>query len=892
VDSYRPESDRDPQETQEWVESLEAVVEHEGRARAQYLLGKVLETARRERAEPVLPFTTDYVNTVPVEEEPPFPGDEALEERVRAIIRWNAAVMVHRANHHSDGIGGHISTYASSAVLYDIGFNHFFHGKDAPGRGDQIFYQGHAVPGIYARSFLEGRLDKDKLEHFRSEADRGKGLSSYPHPRLMPDYWEFPTVSMGLGPIGSIYQARYNRYLQARGFKDTSQQRVFCFVGDGESEEPETLGALSIASREKLDNLIWVVNCNLQRLDGPVRGNGKIIQDLEGVLRGSGWHVIKVIWSEDWDGVLARDKQGVLRDNLNAVVDGQWQRFSTASGETVRKEFFAKDPRMLETVAHLTDEQIGKLRRGGHSQRKVYAAFNRAHQLMGQGKPIAILAHTVKGWQLGGGFEGSNVTHSRKKFETRELTAFRDVLGVPIEDKDLADPPYYHPGENSLEVKYLKERRRELGGSLPERRVQVDVPIELAAPELYNEFYKGMEKGEASTTMVFGRLLSVLIRDKKLGKRVVPIVPDEARTFGMEGLFSQVGIYAAQGQLYEPIDKGKLIYYRETKDGQVLEEGITEAGSMASFIAAATSYATHGQPMIPFYIFYSMFGFQRTGDQMWAAGDQMARGFLLGATAGRTTLNGEGLQHEDGHSLLHAMTVPCCRAYDISFGFELAAIVEDGLKRMLSQNENIYYYITLQNENYRQPPMPEGAKEGVLKGMYRFRPAAEKKDKHVQLFGSGSIMLQVLRAQEILTERFGVSADVWGVTSYQQLRTDALACERWNRLHPDAEARTPYISQVLSNVPGPFIAASDYIKSLPEAIARWIPGRYVPLGTDGFGMSDSREALRRHFEVDAENIVIGALDGLRQEGKFSAKELAQAIRDLGVDASKMDPLSL
>ncbi len=892
MDSYTPESDRDPQETQEWVESLDAVVEQEGKARAQYLLGKVLERARRVRAEPEQALTTDYVNTIPVEEEPAFPGDEELEERIRGIIRWNAAVMVHRANYHSDGIGGHISTYASSAVLYDVGFHHFFRGKDAPGRGDQIYYQGHAVPGIYSRSFLEGRLSRDQLERFRSEAERGRSLSSYPHPRLMPNYWEFPTVSMGLGPIGSIYQARFNRYLQARGFKDTSQQRVFCFVGDGESDEPETLGALQIAARERLDNLVWVVNCNLQRLDGPVRGNGKIIQDLEGIFRGAGWHVIKVIWGEEWDGVFSRDVHGAVRDHLNVVVDGQWQRFSTASGETVRKEFFAKDPRMLEAISHLSDDQIGKLRRGGHSQRKVYAAYHRAQQLAGQGRPVVILAHTVKGWLLGGGFEGSNVTHSRKKFESAELAKFRDIVGVPVEDKDLADPPYYHPGENSLEVKYLKERRRELGGPLPERRVQVDVPLEFPGSELYAEFYKGMEKGEASTTMVFSRLISVLIRDKKIGKRVVPIVPDEARTFGMEGLFSQVGIYAVQGQLYEPIDKGKLIYYRETKDGQVLEEGITEAGSMASFISAATSYSSHGQPMIPFYIFYSMFGFQRTGDQLWAAGDQMARGFVLGATAGRTTLNGEGLQHEDGHSLLHAMTVPCCQAYDITFGFELAAIIEDGMKRMYADGENIYYYITLQNENYRMPPMPEGAKDGVLKGIYRFKPTAKRQKKHVQLFGSGSIMQQVLRAQEILAERYGVSADVWGVTSYQRLRSEALACERWNRLHPDADPQVSYIETTLKGVEGPFIAASDYMKTLPESIARWIPGRFVPLGTDGFGMSDSREALRRHFEVDAENIVIGALDALRHEGQFTAAEVAQAIRDLGVDAAKMDPTTL
>ncbi|MFZ5890369.1 MAG: pyruvate dehydrogenase (acetyl-transferring), homodimeric type [Myxococcota bacterium] len=893
MDSYRPDSDRDPLETREWVESLDAVVEHQGRDRARYLLGKVLETARRSGVDPLLPLTTDYVNTVRVEEEPEFPGDRDLERRISAIIRWNAAVMVHRANHASDGIGGHISTYASSATLYETGFNHFFRGKDAPGRGDQIFYQGHAAPGMYARSFLEGRMSMDQLERFRREAERGKGLSSYPHPRLMPNYWEFPTVSMGLGPIGSIYQARFNRYLQARGLKDTSQQKVWCFVGDGESDEPETMGALTVASREGLDNLIWVVNCNLQRLDGPVRGNGKIIQELEGVFRGAGWHVVKVIWGPEWDGVFARDTDGVLREALNNVVDGQWQRLTTATGDVVRKEFFAKDPRLLETVSHLSDEQLGKLRRGGHSQRKVYAAFKRASELAGQGKPVVVLAHTVKGWLLGQGFEGSNVTHSRKKFEkNEELKAFRDVLEVPVDDKDLfEDPPYYHPGADSPEVRYLAERRRALGGALPERRVSVDVQLDLPGGDLYEEFYKGMAKGEASTTMVFGRLLGKLIRDKNVGKRIVPIVPDEARTFGMEGLFSQVGIYAPRGQLYEPIDKGKLIFYRESKDGQVLEEGITEAGSMASFISAATSYATHGQPMIPFYIFYSMFGFQRTGDQLWAAADQMSRGFVLGATAGRTTLNGEGLQHEDGHSQLHAMTVPACRAYDVTFAFELAAIVEDGMKRMYGDGENVYYYITLQNENYAMPPMPEGAKPGILAGMYKFQSAEQRLDKHVQLFGSGSIMREVLRAAELL-KKFGVSADVWGVTSYQKLRADGLACERYNRLHPDAEARVPYVSQALQGVQGPFIFASDYMKALPDLIGRWVPGRVIALGTDGFGMSDSREALRRHFEVDGENVAIGALDALRAEGRISAAEVARAIAELGVDAGKVEPASI
>jgi pyruvate dehydrogenase E1 component len=889
VDSYRPDSDRDPQETREWVESLDAVVDQEGRERARFLLAKVIESGRRRGVEPLLPLNTDYVNTIPVEQEPAFPGDEAMERRIRHILRWNAAVMVHRANHASEGIGGHISTYASSATLYEVGFNHFFRGKDAAGRGDQIYFQGHAVPGIYSRSFLEGRLTMEQLERFRREAERGKGLSSYPHPRLMPDYWEFPTVSMGLGPIGSIYQARFNRYLQARGMKDTSDQRVWCFVGDGESDEPETLGALSIAARERLDNLCWVVNCNLQRLDGPVRGTGKIIQDLEAVFRGAGWHVIKVIWGPEWDPIFERDTEGVLRDHLNTVVDGQWQRFTKASGQVVREQFFAKDPRMLATVSHLTDEQIGKLRRGGHSQKKVYAAYHRATQLLGQGRPVVILAHTVKGWMLGESFEGSNITHQRKKFEKDELRGFRDALDLPIADNELEDPPYYHPGSDSPEIRYLLERRRVLGGSLPNRRVALDVKLELPKSELYEEFYKGMGKGEASTTMVFARLLSKLIRDKQVGKRIVPIVPDEARTFGMDALFGQVGIYAPQGQLYEPIDKGKLLYYRETKDGQVLEEGITEAGSMASFIAAATSYSTHGQPMIPFYIFYSMFGFQRTGDQLWAAGDQMARGFVLGATAGRTTLNGEGLQHEDGHSLLHAMTVPACRSYDVAFAFELAAIIEDGLDRMFVKDENVYYYIALQNENYPMPPMPEGAKPGILQGIYRFKPAETRRERHVQLFGSGSILLQVLRAQAMLEERFQISSDVWSVTSYQQLRSDALSCERWNRLHPDAEPRVPFLSRALDGVQGPFVTASDYMKSTADLIGRWLPGRLVPLGTDGFGMSDSREALRRHFEVDAENIVIGALDALRLEGRVSSAELAKAIQDLGVDAGKIDP---
>jgi len=891
VDAYRPDSDRDPQETQEWVDSLESVVGHEGQGRARFLLQRVVEASRRLGVEPTLPLVTDYVNTIPVAEEPPYPGDVELERRIQHILRWNAAVMVHNANKEFDGIGGHISTYASSATLYEVGFNHFFRGKDDGTAGDQVYYQGHAAPGVYSRAFLEGRLTVDQLERFRRETARGRGLSSYPHPRLMNDFWEFPTVSMGLGPINSIYQARFNRYLTHRGLGDASASKVWCFVGDGESDEPETLGALQIASREKLDNLIFVVNCNLQRLDGPVRGNGKIVQELEGVFRGAGWNVIKVIWGPEWDDIFARDRDGILRRHLNAVVDGQWQRLTIATGDVVRKEFFSLDPRMLDLVSHISDDELAKLRRGGHSLRKVHAAFRKAVDNT-DGRPTAILAHTVKGWQLGESFEGSNVTHQKKKMGEGDIKHLRDMLELPIPDADLEHPPLFHPGPKSPEVEYVLERRRALGGLIPTRRAVSQVKLELPGPDLFEEFYKGMGKGEASTTMVFARLLAKLIRDKKIGKRVVPIIPDEARTFGLEALFGQVGIYSSVGQLYEPIDKGKLLYYREAKDGQVLEEGITEAGSVASFTAAATSYAVHGQPMIPFYIFYSMFGFQRTGDQLWAAGDSMARGFVLGGTAGRTTLNGEGLQHEDGHSLLHAMTVPSLRAYDISFAFELAAIIEDGLRRMFDEGENTYYYITLQNENYAMPPMPEGAKEGVLKGLYRYRPAAKRLAHHVQLWGSGCIMLQVLRAQEILAERFNVSSDVWGVTSYQLLRNDALACERENRLHPEAPPRVPYITEALRGVEGPFITASDYMKALGDLVARWVPGRIVPLGTDGFGMSDTREALRRHFEVDAESIVIGALDGLRLEGKLSGAELARAIAELGVDPEKVPAASI
>ncbi len=886
--TFRPEgADRDPTETREWIDSLDSVIEAGGTDRARFLLKRVLEVARRRGVTPEGPLTTDFVNTVPVEQEPAYPGDEELEKRIRRIVRWNAVAMVHRANIRNEGIGGHLSSYASSASLYEVGFNHFFRGKDDGTSGDQIYFQGHAAPGVYARAFLEGRIPLDMMECFRREVEYG--LPSYPHPRLMPSFWEFPTVSMGLGPIAAIYQARFNRYLHARGLVDTSGSRVWCFMGDGESDEPESLGSLSIAAREGLDNLTFVVNCNLQRLDGPVRGNGKIVQELEAVFRGAGWNVVKIVWSEDWDPILAQDTDGVLRRRMGEVVDGQWQRYTTAPGDFIRSHFFGTDPRLLQMVAELSDGDISRLRRGGHSMRKINAGIRAA--VDHPGRPTAILAHTVKGWTLGEGFEGSNVTHQKKKMELEELRHFRDTLELPVPDEQIKEAPFYHPGESSPEVQYMLERRQALGGCVPRRRSTVQVPLELPGEDAYGEFFQGMKKGEASTTMVFARLLSKLLRDKKVGNRIVPIIPDEARTFGMDALFSQVGIYAAHGQLYEPVDKGRLLYYRESKDGQVLEEGITEAGSMASFTAAGTAYATHGQPMIPFYIFYSMFGFQRTGDQMWAFGDSMGRGFLLGATAGRTTLNGEGLQHEDGHSHVLAGCVPNCLGYDVAWAYELATIVREGMQRMFADDENVFYYITLQNEAYSQPPMEDGVKNGIIAGLYRYRVAQIDGQHRVQLFGSGSILREALRAQELLAEKFDIAADVWSATSYQQLRADALACERHNRLNP-GERRVPYLREVLSGVDGPFVAATDFMKLVPDQIARFVPGTFVPLGTDGFGMSDTREALRRHFEVDAESIAFAAIDALRVDGKLGVDDVVSARSVLGIDAEKRVPIDV
>jgi pyruvate dehydrogenase E1 component len=886
------QSDSNPTETTEWLDSLESILRTEGPDRARYVLARLMESAREAGYLPDQILATAYVNTIPVEHQPDYPGDLEMEDRISDIVRWNAAVMVSRANVHHPSLGGHLSTYASSAVLYDVGFHHFFRGKEAQRSGDQVYVQGHAAPGLYARSFLEGWITADQMDAFRRESSRKIGLSSYPHPRLMPTYWEFPTVSMGLGPIASIYQARFNRYLRARGILEGPESRVWAFVGDGETDEPESLGALSIASREGLDNLTWVINCNLQRLDGPVRGNGKIVQELETVFRGAGWNVIKVLWSSDWDPIFARDEQGLLRRRLTEYLDGHLQKFRTESGAYMREHLFGVSPELLAIVSDYTDEQLKNLRRGGHDMEKVYSGYRAA--VDHQGRPTVVLAQTVKGFSLGEGFEGKNVTHQMKKLSEDQLRTFRDRLDLPITDGQLRDPPYFHPGAHSPEVQYIKECRAPLGGRWPSRRT--DTAVTLAVPErdLYAEFYEGTKApGGVSTTMAFARLLTKLLKDEGVGRRIVPIIPDEARTFGMEPLFRQVGIYAAKGQLYEPVDKDQLLYYRESKDGQVLEEGITEAGSMASFTAAGTAYATHGQPMIPFYIFYSMFGFQRTGDQIWAFGDARGRGFLMGATAGRTTLNGEGLQHQDGHSHLLATTVPNVIAYEPAFAYEIAMIVEDGLRRMVQDEEDVFYYVTLHNENYQQPPLPsEDVREGVLRGLYLYRPATERRDLHVTLFGSGSILKRALAAQECLARDFGVSADVWSATSYQQLRREALQCDRWNRLHPTDAPRVSTLQRLLGDMEGPIVAVGDQLKLVADQIVPWVDRTFVPLGTDGFGMSDTREALRRHFEIDESMVVVAALDALRKDGRLDAKRVADAIEQLAVDPDKLDPLDV
>ncbi|MEW6732600.1 MAG: pyruvate dehydrogenase (acetyl-transferring), homodimeric type [Acidobacteriota bacterium] len=870
--------DSDPQETNEWLEALEQVFLTEGPERARFLMRKLMKKSRLMQVGLPPLVQTPYINTISPEQEPPFPGDEKIELRIRRIIRWNAVAMVVRANHRFPGIGGHLSTYASSASLYEVGFNHFFRGKDDGDSGDQIYYQGHAAPGVYARAFLEGRLTEGHLEFFRREVE-GKGLSSYPHPRLMADFWEFPTVSMGLGPINAIYQARFNRYLHNRGIKDTSRSRVWAFLGDGETDEPEALGALSVANREGLDNLIFVVNCNLQRLDGPVRGNGKIIQELEAVFRGAGWNVIKVVWGREWDALLAQDIDGLLLNQMNETLDGQFQKYSVESGDYIRKHFFGVDERLLKMVEHLSDDDLVRLRRGGHDYRKLYAAYHAA--VNHQGAPTVILAKTVKGWTLGEGVEARNATHQMKKMSEAELRVFRDRLNLPIPDSKLKDAPFYHPGAKSEEVQYLLERRQQLGGSIPKRLV-CSRALNLPKPELYQEFYKAtVANQDVSTTMAFVRLLRKLLDEPKIGKRIVPIIPDEARTFGMDFLFKKVGIYAALGQLYEPVDSDMLLSYNEKKDGWILEEGITEAGSLASFTAAGTCYATHGENLIPFYMFYSMFGFQRTGDQIWAFADARGRGFLIGGTAGRTTLMGEGLQHDDGHSHILASVVPNILTYDPAFHYELAVIVREGLRRMYDQQEDIFYYITVYNETYAMPSMPSGVEEGIIRGIYRYKEGPANKAQHAQLLGNGPIMRMVLRAQEILAERYDVSADVWSATSYQQLRKEALEVEHWNMHNPEASPRKPYIATLFEQTQEPIIAASDYMRAVPDMIARWMPSHYFSLGTDGFGLSDTREKLRRYFEVDAESIVICTLYQLSRIGKISPQIVTEAMQELG-----------
>ena len=855
---------------------------------AALFLDKIVSRLREAGLEVPHTVQTPYLNTIPVEDQPAYPGDWQMEVKIKNLIRWNAMAMVVRANSHTN-VGGHISSFASSATLYDVAFNNFFRGRHGDFSGDLVYFQGHASPGIYARAFLERRLDEKQLDNFRQELAEGGGLSSYPHPYLMPDFWQFPTVSMGLGPIGSIYQARFNRYLKARGFLKGEEAKVWCFVGDGESDEPESLGSITLGSRENLDNLVWVINCNLQRLDGPVRGNGKIIQELEALFRGAGWNVIKVIWGSDWDDLLARDTTGLLLKRMEEAVDGDYQKYTVEPGSYIRKHFFGKYPELLPLVHHLTDEQLRKLMRGGHDTRKVYAAYKAATEH--KGSPTVILAKTIKGYGLGEAGEGRNISHNQKKMNEKELREFRERFKVPIGDDEIAEMPFYRPAPDSAETKYLLERRKKLGGFLPKRIVNAP-PLTVPKLEFFADAFKGSGKSVASTTMAFVGLLRGLLKHPGVGRNIVPIIPDEARTFGMDALFREVGIYAHKGQLYEPVDKKSLLYYHETKDGQILEEGITEAGSMASFIAAGTAYATHGVNMIPFYTYYSMFGFQRIGDQMWLAGDIKAKGFLLGATSGRTSLNGEGLQHQDGHSLLLASTIPTLMAYDAAFAYEVAVIIAEGLRRMYQEGEEIFYYLCLYNDNYAQPAMPAGVEQGILDGLYKFRPGATGKAHKAHLIGSGPIINSAMRAQEILAERYNVSADVWSATNYKLLRNDALRCERWNMLHPTETAKKPRVTELLEKEQGVFVAVSDNMKIVPDQIAPWVPGGLTTLGTDGFGRSDTRERLRRFFEVDAELTVIATLHALAKKGAIERTVVAQAIKDLNVNPEKLAPVLL
>jgi len=897
VGSYLP--DIDPEETAEWLESFDAMLAEAGSQRARYLMLRLLERAGDSRVALPALTSTDYVNTIPTENEPWFPGDEDTERRYRAWIRWNAAIMVHRAQRPGIGVGGHISTYASSAALYEVGFNHFFRGRQHPGGGDQVYIQGHASPGIYARAFLEGRLSAAQLDGFRQEyshAGPGGGLPSYPHPRLLPGFWDFPTVSMGLGPMNAIYQARFNHYLADRGIKDTAAQHVWAFLGDGEMDEAESRGLVHVAATEALDNLTFVINCNLQRLDGPVRGNGKIIQELESFFRGAGWHVIKVVWGREWDALLQADRDGALVNLMNTTPDGDYQTYKANDGGYVREHFFGRDPRTKELVNPMSDDQIWNLKRGGHDYRKVHAAY--AAAMAHKGQPTVILAKTVKGYGLGTHFEGRNATHQMKKLTLADLKHFRNTQHIPISDAQLERdpylPPYYHPGPDAPEIRYLQERRKALGGYVPDRTVTAKA-LPQPADTTYDVVKRGSGKQEVATTMAFVRVIKELLRDEEIGKRIVPIIPDEARTFGMDSWFPTLKIYNRNGQLYTSVDAELMLAYKESEVGQILHEGINEAGAVASFTAVGTSYATHGEPMIPVYIFYSMFGFQRTGDGLWAASDQMTRGFALGATAGRTTLTGEGLQHADGHSLLLAATNPAVVAYDPAYGFEIGHIVREGLRRMYGEGgpdgagENIFYYLTLYNEPYPQPAEPEGIDtDGLIKGLYRYQQADASTGPRAQILASGVAMPWALRAQQLLAADWGVSADVWSVTSWTELRRDGVECEQESLLNPGAEKRTPYVTDLLSDVAGPVVAVSDWMRAVPDMIRQWVPGDYVTLGTDGFGFSDTRPAARRHFNVDAESIVVAVLSALASSGEVDtavAVEAAQRYKITDVQAA-------
>lgn len=881
--------DVDPQETQEWLEALEAVLENEGTERAHFLLESLIEKARRNGAYLPYTATTAYVNTIPAGQEPTMPGDQTIEARIRSAIRWNALMMVVRASKKDLELGGHISSFASSAMLYDVGFNHFFRAPSDKDGGDFLYIQGHVSPGIYSRAFVEGRLSEEKLDLFRQEAD-GQGLSSYPHPKLMPDFWQFPTVSMGLGPMQAIYTARFLKYLTDRGLKDCSNQRVWCFMGDGECDEPESLGAIGLAAREGLDNLTFVINCNLQRLDGPVRGNGKIVQELEGTFRGAGWEVFKVLWGRYWDPLFARDTTGKLIDLMNETVDGEYQNYKAKGGAYTREKFFGKYPELKEMVANMSDEDIWRLNRGGHDPVKVYAAYKRATET--KGRPQVILAKTVKGYGMGSAGEGKNIAHQVKKMDMDAIKHFRDRFNIPVSDDKLTDLPYFRFEDDSAEMKYLRERREALNGFMPVRKPLSAENLPAPALSAFDAITKGSGEREISTTMAFVRVLTAMLKDKQVGQRVVPIIPDEARTFGMEGLFRQVGIYSSQGQKYEPQDADQVAYYREDKKGQVLQEGINELGAMASWLAAGTSYANNDLPMIPVYIYYSMFGFQRVGDLAWAAGDSQCRGFLVGGTAGRTTLNGEGLQHQDGHSHIQAGCIPNCVTYDPTYGYEVAVIVQDGMRRMFEEQENVFYYLTVMNENYAQPAMPKGVEEGIIKGIYKLESVQAEKAKHsVKLLGSGTILLQVREAARILKEEYAISSDVYSVPSFNELARDGLDCERFNMLHPQADEKVAYITQVLSaGVDGPTIAATDYMKSYADQVRAFVPGQFKVLGTDGFGRSDSRANLRRHFEVDAASIVVASLHELAKAGKIERKVVSEAIAKFGIDADKINPL--